>query len=1041
MFSAAYYREIKNAFDSQMALLDERYSELQRNKAQNEANENESCMSELSGRLLSGKKEEISAALARCTEDEAQALTFIYSAMPLSDLLDYPASLFLAYAKHGVFLWNHGAFAGRVPEKLFANYVLHYRVNNEDIDDTRGFFYDRVKEAVDLEEASSRTMYDTAIDVNYWCAREATYRSTDRRTQNPRTMFGTTTGRCGEESTFAVTALRSIGIPARQIYAPLWSHCDDNHAWVELWCDGKWYFLGACEPEEEMNRGWFTGPAFRSVMLHSRWFGKDAPEDRQVGPRGMAKVLNHMEHYARTVELAVKVEDENGNPVPNAKVDFQVLNHGAFGSVAVVYTGSEGEDCGVARLLTGFGDLYISASADICSDAESDLTDGVISGKKISGRKLYGETMVSLGSFESNAEETYIVPGTLESNKITVSSGTLECDKTTVSSGTLENDRKTVFSVDISENGKENEALSGRLTKEKVVECKVILREKPECWEGWKEIDIHAPKPGDMYDGLLTAEQLETGEKRLAQAAEYRREKAESFYDEREAERALNRFDGEEREKVKEILHKAHSNMGEIVRFLEWDADCFLPVDFRAQSDVQEGNHIKSNKLESHRMSSFCLKNGKDNWKLKVLNTLREKDYWDIKAEVLMDCCINAFSCAGGVPEEIFYGFLLCPRVSIEMLHPCRMALKKYWDEYAEDSEKEALKQNPGCLPEIVNKWVISMPEQEYENLITSPLGCLRGGVGSRHSKEVLCVNLYRALGIPARLNYFDGAVEYFECGAKDMSCTGSGEVVPGKADYQGGKFISCNGEEKSCTLILCEDGSLKLSDWEHYSMERFEEDGFRRMGLWGQLFHMEGSELELQVAPGIYRIVTTNRKRDGGQLAKMTVFKLQKGESRRMTVSMREMSVEDMLTHIKVEDFSLKTMEGRDGGTLSGLTNGGKALFLWLGVTREPTEHILNELYDRQKEFAALKTPVYAILKAPEDLENTTLHRTLEALPEIDTLLDDFGENYCKLAQTLDQEIGKLPLAVILNGQQECIYSDAGYNVGLADMLYKILV
>ncbi len=83
----------------------------------------------------------------------------------------------------------------------------------------------------------------------------------------------------------------------------------------------------------------------------------------------------------------------------------------------------------------------------------------------------------------------------------------------------------------------------------------------------------------------------------------------------------------------------------------------------------------------------------------------------------------------------------------------------------------------------------------------------------------------------------------------------------------------------------------------------------------------------------------------------------------------------------------------------------------------------------------------MYAILKAPEDLENTTLHRTLEALPEIDTLLDDFGENYCKLAQTLDQEIGKLPLAVILNGQQECIYSDAGYNVGLADMLYKILV
>ena len=196
-----------------------------------------------------------------------------------------------------------------------------------------------------------------------------------------------------------------------------------------------------------------------------------------------------------------------------------------------------------------------------------------------------------------------------------------------------------------------------------------------------------------------------------------------------------------------------------------------------------------------------------------------------------------------------------------------------------------------------------------------------------------------------------------------------------------------------------------------------------------------------MQVTPGVYRIVTTNRKKDGDQLAKMTVFALEKGESRRVTVSMRDTPLEDMLTHIKVEDFALKAMEGqKNAGMLSVLTNGGKALFLWLGVTREPTEHILNELYDRKEEFASLKTPIYAVLKAPWDMEDITLHRTLEALPMIRTLLDDFGENYRKLAEAVGQEPGKLPLAVILNGQQECIYSDAGYNVGLADMLYKIL-
>ena len=61
-------------------------------------------------------------------------------------------------------------------------------------------------------------------------------------------------GRCGEESTLAVSAMRSVGIPARQCYVPRWAHCDDNHAWVEVWADGDWHYLGACEPEPVLDK-------------------------------------------------------------------------------------------------------------------------------------------------------------------------------------------------------------------------------------------------------------------------------------------------------------------------------------------------------------------------------------------------------------------------------------------------------------------------------------------------------------------------------------------------------------------------------------------------------------------------------------------------------------------------------------------------------------------------------------------------------------------------------------------------------------------
>lgn len=909
LFSAEYYFGIKAAFDRQMALLEDTRRE-----------------------FGSEKRKEISETLGRCTEQEKQALVFLYSAMPMSDMVDYPASLFLAYAKHGVFLWNQGIFAGRIPENIFANYVLHYRVNNEDIGDTRGFFYDRIIRAAGDKIAAlpgEDAMYRAALEVNYWCAREATYRSTDARTQNPRTMYGTAIGRCGEESTLGVTALRSIGIPARQIYAPLWTHCDDNHAWVEVWCDGEWHFLGACEPEEKLDRGWFIEPASRAMILHSRWFGKDEPEDPQVGPKGMAKVLNHMNRYACTGMLKVRVQDEDGKPVPGAAVDLQVANHGELGSVALVHTGTEGDECGCVSVMTGFGDLYISASA--------------VSGADEGGKLLYGEGMVCLCRGRAGSE----------------------------------NDAK--------------DAVGGRCAAgNKEVECTVTIRQQPESWEGWKELDFHAPEPCYIHNVSLTEEQQKIGQQRLAQAAEYRQKKAEGFYDAREAERVLGRFGGEDRIEAEEILHKAHSNIGEIIRFLEWDA--------------------------AGLASALCLREeGTDRWKLKVLRTLREKDYWDIKSEVLMDSCIDSLPCAEGIPEDVFYRFVVCPRVSDEMLRPCR----RFLSEFIEETVKTEIKKNPECLPGLVEKWVRSMPDQEYENLITSSLGCIRSGIGSRHSKEVLCVNIYRSLGIPARLSHFDGRLEYF--------C--SGVFVP----------AGDTKEEKS-RLILCAEDSMKLSDWEHYSVDRFEGDGFMRLGLWEKIMPLQESELELELKPGIYRILTLNRRKDGSQLARMAVFALKSGEQKKVVLSLREVPVEDLLTRTKIEEFSLNTMEGRCG-SLSEFCKGGKALFLWLEVTREPTEHILNELRERKDDFAKLDAPVYVVLRSKEDLENTTLRRTMEALPGIVPLLDDFGENYRILAQTVGREVGKLPLAVILEGGRECIYSDAGYNVGLADILWRILV
>ncbi len=77
MFSAEYYAEIKAAFDRQMALLDERIQAM--GQAQGQEKE---LPGRLSARLLEDRKGEILEILKNCGGDEAQAFTFLYSAMP-----------------------------------------------------------------------------------------------------------------------------------------------------------------------------------------------------------------------------------------------------------------------------------------------------------------------------------------------------------------------------------------------------------------------------------------------------------------------------------------------------------------------------------------------------------------------------------------------------------------------------------------------------------------------------------------------------------------------------------------------------------------------------------------------------------------------------------------------------------------------------------------------------------------------------------------------------------------------------------------------
>lgn len=302
--------------------------------------------------------------------ERRRAMEFLREHLPESDLDCYPPSLFLSFADHALALRREAPWCAGLEQELFDHYVLFPRVNDEDLSFHRALFRDALwprLSGLDSDE-------ERVLEVNRWCHEQASYQFQDDRTASPLTVFRNGSGRCGEESAFLVSALRSVGIAARQVYSPRWAHCDDNHAWVEALCGGQWRFLGACEPEPILDRGWFNTAASRAMLVHSRLFGRGSSplHGELLGREGAVSWYNQTPRYARTRTYTLRAL-RDGAPAPGAVFRLQVLNEASFHTIAVLTADARGE----ARVQLGLGDLHVLAQLDGLR-AEGDCVDGAV---------------------------------------------------------------------------------------------------------------------------------------------------------------------------------------------------------------------------------------------------------------------------------------------------------------------------------------------------------------------------------------------------------------------------------------------------------------------------------------------------------------------------------------------------------------------------------------------------------------------------------------------------------------------------------------
>ena len=301
------------------------------------------------------RETELFAILDTCTEDEAICLKYLYAFMPEQDLANHDGELFLKFVRQALKVRQIVPWGDKLTGGLFLNYVLQYRMSNENIEYYKDDFFEELYPRIE-----GKSMKEAALIINYWCFEKATYQTTDSRTTCPLTTIRNAYGRCGEESVLGVAAFRSVGIPARQAYTPRWAHCDDNHAWVEVWTDGEWHFLGACEPEATLDSGWFQLSASRGMLIQSKVFATTVENELITRQTDSATEVNTLDRYASTKEITIHVVDEENKPVENAKVRFEVINYSEFSALTELVTDANGQ----VKFTTGFGDLVVYIHKD-----------------------------------------------------------------------------------------------------------------------------------------------------------------------------------------------------------------------------------------------------------------------------------------------------------------------------------------------------------------------------------------------------------------------------------------------------------------------------------------------------------------------------------------------------------------------------------------------------------------------------------------------------------------------------------------------------
>ncbi len=287
--------------------------------------------------------------------EKRQSAEFITANLPPCDSSTLSSDLLIENLKYSFLAKDSTAWGNDVAWSDFQNYVLPHRVSQETAVKWRKPFYQELLPIV----SECKTIEEAVLAVNLWCYSKTGFQSTQRWDQNPLMTINRGWGRCEEAVIFTVSALRSVGIPARQAMVPSWQHSNDNHTWTEVLINGNWHYMESANPDYGLDHAWFTGSVRKAPLVISYAYGNvPSPKFPVLGKRVGCTLLNTTSMYAPASRTKILVTDNKNTPLAGVKVYFSVFNYASFRPIAAKETDVDGK----ASILLGPGSVLVSAN-------------------------------------------------------------------------------------------------------------------------------------------------------------------------------------------------------------------------------------------------------------------------------------------------------------------------------------------------------------------------------------------------------------------------------------------------------------------------------------------------------------------------------------------------------------------------------------------------------------------------------------------------------------------------------------------------------